>query len=356
MLYARSPAPAFGLLTYRTDNLGDEIQSIAARRFLPTVDYNVERDSISDFRSRNGERVALVMNGWFIYNPEKWPPSPDLVPLPVAMHVTDEARRAFLSRASMDWLMAHGPIGARDAATLEFLQGAGIDAYFSGCVTLTLDRPPVPRDDDLIVLNDLTGEAATRIWFGTSKKVIITTHARFANPDPAARFARAQELLEIYARASCVVTSRLHCALPCLAIGTPVLLLDVAPDQYRFSGLGDFVNRAGVADFEAGKCDWDWNAPAPNPERHLEYRRRLTHTLRDFVRRQSGIGQPDPVSIARLRAFEEAAARVEGEIAERTGRLADLRGEIARLAGISPPAARRAASGDPVIAASYRAA
>ena len=34
----------YALYKYSTENIGDEIQSIAARRFLPQVDYYIDRD------------------------------------------------------------------------------------------------------------------------------------------------------------------------------------------------------------------------------------------------------------------------------------------------------------------------
>jgi len=58
----------YGLLTYRTENIGDEIQSIAARQFLPRVDIYVERDSLNNVVS--DEKIKLIMNGWFTHKPE----------------------------------------------------------------------------------------------------------------------------------------------------------------------------------------------------------------------------------------------------------------------------------------------
>jgi len=64
----------YGLLTYRMENIGDEIQSIAARQFLPRVDVYVERDSLNKVVS--DEKIKLIMNGWFTHKPENWPPPP----------------------------------------------------------------------------------------------------------------------------------------------------------------------------------------------------------------------------------------------------------------------------------------
>ncbi len=66
----------FCLLDYtNTANLGDEIQSIAARRFLPQVDRYVDREALNDVRSEDGASYWMIMNGWFCHRAENWPPS-----------------------------------------------------------------------------------------------------------------------------------------------------------------------------------------------------------------------------------------------------------------------------------------
>ena len=40
----------YGLFKYETENIGDEIQSIAARRFfLPSVDAYIDRDRLGEY-------------------------------------------------------------------------------------------------------------------------------------------------------------------------------------------------------------------------------------------------------------------------------------------------------------------
>lgn len=54
------------------------------------------------------------------------------------------------------------------------------------------------------------------------------------------RFAIAENLLKKYATAKLVITSRIHCALPCLALGTPVILCVNNFDEKRYRGLDRF--------------------------------------------------------------------------------------------------------------------
>jgi len=297
----------FGLLSYRTDNLGDDMQSIAARRFLPRVDRHLDREALDEISSADGDPVALVMNGWFCHRPDKWPPAPPIDPLLISFHVTNNpepgtgarAREAFArSPRALDWLRRHGPVGARDHSTLDWLRSHGIEAWFSGCLTLTLDAPPDRPRDDFIVLNDLPDAVATRIAGATRRPLRRTTHTEAGAPDVPQRFARAEALLDLYARAACVVTTRLHGAMPCLAFGTPVLLIDAHWDQSRFTGLAELVRHGTAGEFLAGELRYDVDDPPANPGRHLALRAELTRRVSAFVASRAVA----PPLLTRLRA------------------------------------------------------
>lgn len=58
------------------------------------------------------------------------------------------------------------------------------------------------------------------------------------------RMKNVEKLLKVYQGAKAVVSYRLHCALPCLALGTPTILLN---EDYRMIDLGiipNILNRA----------------------------------------------------------------------------------------------------------------
>ena len=59
----------YGLLVFKeTDNIGDDIQAYAAERFLPKVDYYIDRESVNVLMPNNQERVAMIMNALYMYN------------------------------------------------------------------------------------------------------------------------------------------------------------------------------------------------------------------------------------------------------------------------------------------------
>lgn len=47
----------FALLNYSTENIGDEVQSIAARRFLPRIDEYVDRDKLAEWGTKSTNKV-----------------------------------------------------------------------------------------------------------------------------------------------------------------------------------------------------------------------------------------------------------------------------------------------------------
>jgi hypothetical protein len=282
----------FGLLSYRTDNLGDDMQSIAVRRFLPRVDRYVDRESLAELGAEDGGPLKLVMNGWFCHRPDRWPPAPCVEPLLISFHVTNNpepdtnmrAREVFArSPRVLRYLHEHGPVGARDHSTLAWLRSLGIASWFSGCLTLTLDPPADRRREDFVVLNDVPDEVAAKIGAATKRPLRRSTHFDAATVDVQARFDRAAALIELYARAFCVVTTRLHGALPCLAMGTPVLLVDAHWDQSRFAGLSELVHHGSVARFLSGEMHYNVDDPPPNPDRHLRLRGELERRTCEFV-------------------------------------------------------------------------
>src|ERR1700722_5713902 len=129
----------YGLLSYRnTGNIGDEIQSLAARQFLPQVDYFIDREELSQFSIGKSNRVWTILNGWYCHKPENWPPSNEIVPLLISLHISKQPSifsglspvDAILSEPAAHYLRQTGPVGARDLQTLQLLQDARVDSYF----------------------------------------------------------------------------------------------------------------------------------------------------------------------------------------------------------------------------------
>lgn len=270
--------PRFGLLDYPgIENLGDTIQSLAARRFLPRVDVLVPRERLAAPPGGDDGPVRMILNGWFMHDTDFWPPHPAIEPLLISMHFVQGGRprlrrwvrsrlERMLSGEGANFLRRWGPVGARDYFTLEQLERRGIPAYHSGCLTLTLPRRESIVRAGTIVACDLSPAALAHLRAIATRPVEEVTHLGGEHLDAAGRDAAANALLDLYAGAAAVVTTRIHAALPCLALGTPVLLVHEARPQRRIADMTAMFHSCPVDDFVAGRHGFDLADPPPNPD------------------------------------------------------------------------------------------
>lgn len=236
----------YGVVIYKdTTNFGDDIQTYAAKRFLPNVDYYIDREALDSFVSDELEAVKVIFNGWFMHNPVAWPPSVFIHPLLLGCHFKVAMERAgAFDGAGVDFLRKFGSVGARDTGTLELLEKNNIDSYFSGCLTLTLKSfPNVEKTNEILLVDPLlkthaaplgdilseTENLRNLLQEHTDFPIKILSHksshplSHFGNEE---RMEHVEQRLKQYQAARLVITARLHCALPCLALGTPVLLME----------------------------------------------------------------------------------------------------------------------------------
>jgi len=214
----------YGQLVCHAGNIGDDIQSLAACQHLPTRSpVWVDRDAIH--RHANANQVAVIMNGWFSGNVEAWPPAQTIHPIFVGFHVSDRFK-ATVAR-HVDYLKRYEPIGVRDAATARFLEALGVKTETTYCLTLTFpERLRAPTEGNTYIVD------AEEIAIPNSLRsgAIKMTH-RMPPLGPDATLVFAQKLLDMYReRASLIITTRLHTALPCLAMGIPVVFFGSPTD------------------------------------------------------------------------------------------------------------------------------
>jgi hypothetical protein len=279
-----------GILTYNKGfehlqiNIGDYIQSIAALVFCDSVDIYLEREELNAYNEKN--KIKVILNGWFMHNPANWPPSGCIIPKITSFHIDPACEPLMLNANGIAYLKNNGPIGCRDYNTKALLDKYGIPCYFSGCLSLTLgikyktaerdgkvyfvDLPPLKRPGIgtlisyipillrawLIILKIRKkwnrGFKYTALFYCVYQRILaddillnseFIDHLYSANilPDDKERFELAEELIRKYAKAGLVITSRLHCALPCLGLGTPVIFYPHNINDVRFDGLKELL-------------------------------------------------------------------------------------------------------------------
>ncbi|MBT1165148.1 polysaccharide pyruvyl transferase family protein [Bifidobacterium felsineum] len=277
----------YGLFSYETENIGDEIQSIAARRFLPRVDSYVDRDYVGQWEPKDD--IKIIMNGWYMHSPYAWPPKTSSIdPLLISMYIDQADQRvgdAFFSSESIAYLNSHGPVGARDLSTLDYLQKHGIDSYFSGCMTLTLQADPQVKKQDFVLAVDLPKPVVAMLRKKTNRPVIESSPYFDANMSRDDRFQLAEYFLFLYQSAHAVVTTRLHAMLPSLALGTPVFLImdHLKYDPRRYAGLDNLVNKATDVDYLNNYELFNVDNPPANPDEYLSLREKLIANASAFT-------------------------------------------------------------------------
>lgn len=281
----------FGAYKYQTENIGDNIQTLAMMRFVPHVDYFFDRDNINATKINKDDQVKLIANGWYMHHRDgvfDWPPKdPNLQPLLISMYLErdvdfNRADLAFFTDESRAFLKKFGPVGARDIGTQKFLTENGIECYLSGCLTLTLLPDDTIPKQDYILAVDVSDKVYDFILSKTKRRVVrMNTNIGYEIPNEDKLFI-AKYWLSLYQSAHCVVTTRLHTMLPCLALGTPVLAIRKG-DNHRFEGLIDLANSTTEVDLLDGKIKYDFDQPKKNPDSYLEYANKLIKDCKTFT-------------------------------------------------------------------------
>ncbi len=246
---------SFASLKVSTENLGDHIQIIAGLRLLARlgiepsqyIDRDEEIHSAPGLDQEFGP-VGILLNGWFKTNREEWPPHPKLMPLILGFHIRLFQCPELISEASIEFFRRHQPIGCRDVYTTSLLQARGVEAFTSNCLSLTFPRridDPAAQTEVFVVSRDERIKDYLPHSIGPYTFVSHYTGSK----DFSANLVQAQRLLEAYrSRAKLIITTLLHCALPAIAMGIPVVVFNPLndkaahnSDRERFSCLEELV-------------------------------------------------------------------------------------------------------------------
>ncbi len=291
---------SFASLSVSTDNLGDHIQVIAGLGLLARLGVEPRRliDRDNEIRSaptldQETGPVGILLNGWFKTNCAEWPPHPKLAPIVDGFHIRLFQCPELLSDASIDFFRRSQPIGCRDVYTESLLRSKGVDAFVSNCLSLTMPRridDPATQTEVFVVSRDERIRDCLPTTIGPYR---FLSHYS-GSSDFAANMARAEGLLETYrSRAKLIITTLLHCALPAIAMGIPVIVFyplndeaGHASDLEQFSALDGLVSVHCLDDLDG--VDWNptavdageikltildrfcelaarWNLPSPQP-------------------------------------------------------------------------------------------
>ena len=227
------PEPLLGLLGDLRERTRPELRRTEIDADLEVM--TVHRDA-SMYEEIPDDAWVLCF-GWYMHAlfsmRHGFPLHRNLRPIFISFHCN---KRDLLTPEAVDYLKRYGPVGCRDWTTVYLLTSIGVPAFFSGCVTTTintvfpdLDEAP-PADAPVGYVDALEpppGAVTYRHSEGIVRKRPFVDNVRAGI-----------DLLETYRRKHRrIVTSRLHCYLPVRSIGTEVEFEPSNRSDVRFDGL-----------------------------------------------------------------------------------------------------------------------
>ena len=175
-----------------------------------------------------------------MHNINKFPPSDKITPIFISVHITNER----LISNNIKYFKKHQPIGCRDKSTVHLFQKYGINAHFTGCLTLLFDSVNKKTGGKYLVDVNTKCNYIPNIELDTLKynDFEIIEHDINKSIPLKNRLIMAENLLNKYRTAELVITTRLHCILPCRAFNTNSIFIhkNYANDP-RFTGLKNII-------------------------------------------------------------------------------------------------------------------
>lgn len=239
--------------------IGDDIQLVAIEmlyKYMGISYDEVIRISFHSLANYDGEYVILPISfPLFGFHEEMKITqfSPKIIPVFLGLSTltdvyTDEEK---------EYLKRFEPIGCRDEYTMQIMRKNGIMSYLNCCMTATFPRRPMDVVGDTIYCIDVQEELIPYIPEDIKKVAKFTSHTFYPSEftEDFGPEDKAKELLDEYAKkAKLIITSRLHGALPAVAIGIPVVFVKDKL-SFRFLGVNSLIHIYTREEFE----NIDWN-------------------------------------------------------------------------------------------------
>lgn len=236
----------YAILGYDTINIGDDIQSFVTSTLLD-ISYIILRDNydiIYNFKTGSkidkneiNEKIYLIMNGWFMLCEDHWPIGNDkgeikfpilnnnIIPIFISTCLSKDVK--FLeNKDCIEYYKKYEPIFCRDITTLNMLENNHVKCNFFGCLTQLLDIKKINNN----FYKDKYSNSIIYVDVDIDPEIINDNNIYYFNHyinelinlNPYERIKYAEDLLTKYKYAKKIYTSRLHCFLPCRAMGLNV--------------------------------------------------------------------------------------------------------------------------------------
>ena len=202
------------------------------------------------------EDTWVLCFGWYMHAlfsmRHGFPLHHNLRPIFISFHCN---KRELLTPDAVEYLKRYGPVGCRDWTTVYLLLSLGVPAFFSGCLTTTINAvfpdltEPPPADAPVAYVDAAPEDVPEGATTYKHSSGAVRRRSFVENVYAAV------DLLETYrGKHSAVVTSRLHCYLPVRSLSMKVDFRPKNPSDVRFDGLLGIDDKAFGA-IRAGLSD-----------------------------------------------------------------------------------------------------
>ena len=241
-------------------NIGDYIQTKAVIDMIHPINYKVlDRESLHKFK---GPKILSIINFRYMESTNNWPPNNNISPLFISFHINPTAEKELLKPESLNYLKQYEPIGCRDTYTQNLLQKNGVKSYHSSCITTTFNRDKYitnkGKPEGIVVIGAFD-RLNPSIDFSSTYRFLLTlikypihklkylikkqsfenhlrnqnivvkrchqiTKRKISSHNQGLKFAN--DMLKEIAKSEIIITSRIHAALPALAMGLKVIFIN----------------------------------------------------------------------------------------------------------------------------------
>jgi hypothetical protein len=190
-------------------NIGDVVQIKAIEKLYYHMGINyddVVRIKVSELSTYSGEKVVLPINypmfGFYDL-------SPYIIPVYLGISVMTATCIEGLRCAD------NQPIGCRDVHTYQEMTRIGLDAYCSGCLTLTFPKMIGRKGQKKVFWVDAPKQLISYLPEDYKPFVIFETQIYYNENCPNEN-AIWEQYEKYFEEAALIITSKIHCAMPCL--------------------------------------------------------------------------------------------------------------------------------------------
>lgn len=244
-------------------NVGESIQVVAIEYIyhqLGIQKKDIVKIDQCNIKKYEGEKVILPLRlPISSENVDDFFPLPgNIIPIFMSLHLHDDI---FSDREDLvNYFKQYAPIGCRDEYSCNYFKKHGIESYIMGCYTLCLPERKERVIADKVYVVDASKELMDALPEDIKRNGTYVSHAVRFHEYPVTHreddrlVETAKGYLERYMEtASMIVTSRIHAAAPCMAMGIPVILATNNAD-FRYAWIDRFLPVYQLEDYE--NIDW----------------------------------------------------------------------------------------------------